>query len=161
MDGAWALNTVWNIDKHRRLPALAWGRDKLFYWQGADQLSVKQWRVLVPPGSFLEDDQLILELRGTQGNGRPDVQLTQEIDLLLADDPSPYKAAIGKRLEQLHQSLSGWVLPRFFATADGNPPPIMISFDPPCEHLRVRDEGDQLTGLSIPRRNGLNSTCEP
>ena len=36
-DGAWALNTVWNIDKHRRLPELAWGRDELFWWQGAGQ----------------------------------------------------------------------------------------------------------------------------
>jgi hypothetical protein len=68
-DGAWALNTVWNIDKHRRLPDLAWGRDKFFYWQGADQFSVEQWRVLAPTGSFLEDNQLILELRGTQGTG--------------------------------------------------------------------------------------------
>ena len=93
-DGAWALNTVWNIDKHRRLPELAWGRNEFFYWQGADQFSIKGWRVLVPPGSFLEDNQLILELQGTQGNGRPDVKLTQEIDLLLADDPSPYKAAL-------------------------------------------------------------------
>jgi hypothetical protein len=130
-DGAWALNTVWNIDKHRRLTALAWGRDEFFYWQGADQFSVEQWRVLVRRDSFLEDNQLILELRGAQGDGRPDVQLTQEINLLLADDPSPYKAALVKRLEQLHQSLSGWVLPRLFATADGNPPPIMISFQPP------------------------------
>jgi hypothetical protein len=29
-DGVWALNTVWNIDKHRRLPELAWGRDEFF-----------------------------------------------------------------------------------------------------------------------------------
>jgi hypothetical protein len=130
-DGAWALNTVWNIDKHRRLPELAWGRDEFFYWQGADQFSIEAWRVLVPPSSSLKDNQLILELRGTQGSGRPDVKLIQEINLLLADDPSPYKRALGDRLEQLHQSLSGWVLPRIFATADGNPPPIMISFQPP------------------------------
>ena len=130
-DGAWALNTVWNIDKHRRLPELTWSRDRLFYWQGADQLSVKKWRELVPSGSSLEDNQLILELYGIHGNGRPDVRLMQEIDLLLADDPSPYKTALGDRLEQLHQSLGSWVLPRIFATADGNPPPIMISFRPP------------------------------
>ena len=130
-DGAWALNTVWNIDKHRRLPELAWGRDEFFYWQGADQFSVEAWRVLVPPSSSLKDNQLILELRGTQGSGRPDVKLTQEINLLLADDPSPYKHALSDRLEQLHQSLSGWVLPRIFTTADGNPPPMMISFQPP------------------------------
>lgn len=64
-DGAWALNTVWNIDKHRRLPELAWGRDEFFYWQGADQFSIEAWRVLVPPSSSLKDNQLILELRGT------------------------------------------------------------------------------------------------
>ena len=130
-DGAWALNTVWNIDKHRRLPELSWGRDDLFWWQGAGQDSVKKWRALVPSGSFLEDNQLILELGAAQGNGRPDVKLMQEINLLLVDDPSPYKRALGERLEQLHQSLSGWVLPRIFVTADGNPPPIMISFRPP------------------------------
>ncbi len=122
---------MWNIDKHRRLPELAWGRDEFFYWQGPDQFSIEEWCALVPPCSSLKDNQLILELRGTRGSGRPDVKLTQEIDLLLADDPSPYKGALGDRLEQLHQSLSGWVLPRIFATADGNPPPIMISFQPP------------------------------
>jgi len=130
MDGAWALNTVWNIDKHRRLPELAWSRDEFFYWQGADQLSVAKWRT-VPPGIPLEDDQVILELCGIQGNGPPNIELTQEINLLLADDPSPYKQALGDRLEQLYQSLSGWVLPRIFATADGNAPPILISFRPP------------------------------
>lgn len=130
-DGGWALNTMWNIDKHRRLPELAWGRDEFFYWQGADQFSIEEWRVLVPPGSSLKDGQLMLELHGIHGGGRPDVKLTQEIHLLLADDPSPYKSALGDRLEQLHQSLSGWVLPRIFATADGNPPPIMITFQPP------------------------------
>jgi hypothetical protein len=130
-DGAWALNTIWNIDKHRRLPELAWSRAEVFYWQGADQSSVAKWRVLVPPGSSLQDDQLILELCSVQGNGRPDIKLTQEINLVLADDPSPYKQALGDRLEQLHQSLSGWVLPRIFATADGNTPPILISFRPP------------------------------
>jgi hypothetical protein len=129
-DGAWALNTVRNIDKHRRLPEIAWGRDSLFWWQGAGQDSVKKWRTLVPSGSFLEDNQLILELGADQGNGRPDVKLTQEINLLLVDDPSPYKRALGECIEQLHQSLSGWVLPRIFITADGNPPPIMISFHP-------------------------------
>jgi hypothetical protein len=70
IDGAWALNTVWNIDKHRRLPELAWSRDELFYWQGDDQLSVAKWRT-VPPGIPLEDGQLILELYGIQGNGAP------------------------------------------------------------------------------------------
>jgi hypothetical protein len=130
-DGAWALNTVWNIDKHRRLPELAWGREDLFWWQGADQFSVKKWCVLIPSGGSLEDNELILELGGIKGTGRPDVELMQEIHLFVLDDPSPYKQALGDRLEHLHQSLSAWVLPRIFATADGNPPPIMITFRPP------------------------------
>ena len=120
-----------DIDKHRRLPELSWGREDLFWWQGAGQDSVKKWHALVPSGSFLEDNQLILELGAAQGNGRPDAKLMQEINLLLVDDPSPYKRALGERLEQLHQSLGSWVLPRIFVTADGNPPPIMISFRPP------------------------------
>lgn len=80
---------------------------------------------------------MILELGAAQGNGRPDVRPMQEISLLLVDDPYPYKRALCARLEQLHQSLSGWVLPRISVTADGNPPPIMISFRPP-EGLLVR-----------------------
>jgi len=70
--------------------------------------SVNKKRVFIPGGSSLEENQLILEV-GTQGEGRPNIQLTQEIDLLLADDPSPYKRTLGNRLEQLHQSLGGWV----------------------------------------------------
>jgi hypothetical protein len=121
--------------KHRRLPELGRGRDGLFWWQGTGQDSVKKWRALVPSGRFLEDNQLILEMGAVQGNGRPDVKLMQEINLLLVDDPSPYRRALGERLEQLHQSLSGWVLPRIFVTADGNPPPIMISFRPRSDRL--------------------------
>jgi len=49
----------------------------------------------------------------------------------IGPEETPYKQALGDRLEQLHRSLSGWVLPRIFFTADGNPPPILISFRPP------------------------------
>ena len=73
---------------------------------------------------------MILELAAPKG-GDPDIKLMQEINLLLMDDPSPYKRALGERLETALHSLSGWVLPRIFVTADGNPPPIMISFRPP------------------------------
>ncbi len=35
-DHAYALNAVWNIDKHRRLPELAWAVDDLVWWPGDD-----------------------------------------------------------------------------------------------------------------------------
>jgi hypothetical protein len=54
-----------------------------------------------------------------------------EIEIVLADDPSPYKSPIVARLESLHRSLAGWVIPRVFIVAEGNPPPMMISFSPP------------------------------
>jgi hypothetical protein len=54
-----------------------------------------------------------------------------EIEIVLADDPSPYKASLVARLESFHRSLAGWVIPRVFIVAEGSPPPIMISFSPP------------------------------
>jgi hypothetical protein len=44
----------------------------------------------------------------------------------VTDDPSPYPSLLVERLEWLHQSLTGWVVPRIFIVADGNPPPMMI-----------------------------------
>jgi hypothetical protein len=54
------------------------------------------------------------------------------IEIVLADDPSPYKSPLVGRLESLHRSLAKWVVPRVFIVAEGNPPPIMISFSPPA-----------------------------
>ena len=68
-DGAWALNTIWNIDKHRRLPELAWSRDELFYWQGADQLLCREGACARPTRQFTSGYQLILKLCGIQGTG--------------------------------------------------------------------------------------------
>ncbi len=35
-DHAYVLNAIWNIDKHRRLPDLAWAVDDLVWWPGSD-----------------------------------------------------------------------------------------------------------------------------
>ena len=39
-DHAYALNSLWNIDKHRRLPELAWVREGPAFWTGDAPFSV-------------------------------------------------------------------------------------------------------------------------
>ena len=51
---------------------------------------------------------------------------TIELQLALADDPG-YPHDLMRVLERWHQYLVSWVLPRMFAVADGNPPPILIT----------------------------------
>jgi hypothetical protein len=135
-DHAYALNALWNIDKHRRLPGLAWARSGPAWWSGAGDedaaFSVHGWAEHVRELAPLQDDTLFYELRGLPGTGRPQVELHQEIDLVLTDDPSPYGSPLVARLEGLHQALTGWVVPRVFIVAGGRPPPIAISFAAPA-----------------------------
>ena len=37
-DHAYALNTIWNVDKHRRLPELAWAAEGPVWFEGGDGL---------------------------------------------------------------------------------------------------------------------------
>ena len=92
----------------------------------ADRISVSSPArlVLIADASSIRGK---LKLRGLPGCGRPQVDPCREIDLVLADDRSPYASPLVARLERLHQTLTGWVIPRIFIVADGNPPPIMIS----------------------------------
>ncbi len=90
-----------------------------------------EWVEHVREFAPLQDSTVLLELRGLPGSGQPQVDLHQEIDLVLTDDPSPYATPLVARLEHLHQALTGWVIPRIFIVAGGNPPPIMISFSAP------------------------------
>lgn len=121
-DHAYGLDTLWNIDKHRRLPGLAWALEGPVFFSG-DATGcrwIQRARELAP----LQDGTVLGELHGA--SGRPVLEPKFTIDLVLTDDPSPYKSPLGGRLERLHQSLTGWVIPRIFIVADGNPPPIMI-----------------------------------
>lgn len=132
-DHAYALNTLWNIDKHRRLPGLAWAREGPWWFSG-DAFAVRQYVEHVREFMPLEDNAVFLEVRGAPGSGRPQVNLNQEIDLVLTDDPSPYPSPLVARLDRLHQVLTGWVIPRVFIVAEsgpGSPPPIGIFFAPP------------------------------
>ena len=128
-DHAYNLNAMWNIDKHRRLPQVAWTLDSLVWWSkdGAEY----QWIGHVEEFAPLEDGTVLGELHDRSGSGRPEVDPHLDIEIVLADDPSPYKAPLVARLESFHRSLASWVIPRVFIVAEGNPPPMMISFAPP------------------------------
>jgi len=127
-DHAYGLDALWNIDKHRRLPGLAWAIEGPIWFSG--DFTGCRWvpraRELAP----LQDGSVLGELHGPPSSGQPPMEPTFTIDLVLTDDPSPYTSPVGARLERLHQSLTGWVIPRIFIVADGNPPPIGISFRP-------------------------------
>ena len=129
-DHAYALNAVWNIDKHRRLPELAWAVGDHVWWPQADVAYRWAWRVnkLAP----LQDGTVIGELHGLRWWRRPKTDAHFDVHLVLNDDPFPYGSPLVARLESLHQSLVRWVVPRIFIVAEGKPPPILISFSPPA-----------------------------
>jgi hypothetical protein len=129
-DHAYALNAVWNIDKHRRLPGLAWAVIGPVWWTGDG--AAYRWDGHAEELAPLQDGTVLGELHGLPGSGRPQVDPHHEVDLMLTDDPSPYGSPLVARLERLHQLLAGWVIPRIFIVADGNAPPIMISFSEPA-----------------------------
>ena len=117
-DHAYALNTLWNIDKHRRLPRLAGGVKDC---AGHQVIRLRLLDIAGLPGNLepLVDGSVLVEVQGHPGGGRPQVSLNQRIELVLLDDPSPYPSALVARLERLHQVLSNWVVPRIFFVADG------------------------------------------
>jgi hypothetical protein len=127
IDSVYALNTVSNIDKHRRLPRLTWRAD-LIYWH--DQASV--WHAWLPRRrADLTDGQVVGTFRSKDGPGRPEDDPVIELGIHLDDHPYHGAALLTETLDSLHQSLASWVLPRMLWVADGNPPPLIISFAPP------------------------------
>ena len=124
-DHAYGLNALWNIDKHRRLPGLAWTIEELVWFSG--DATGCRWIQRVRGLAPLHDGAVLGELHGPPASERPLLEPNFTVDLVLTDDPSPYRSPLGQRLEQLHQSLIGWVVPRIFIVADGNPPPIVIA----------------------------------
>ena len=124
-DHAYGLNTLWNIDKHRRLPELAWGIEGPVWFLG--DVTGCRWIQHANKLAPLHDGTVLSELHGPPASGRPLLEPQFTIDLVLTDDPSPYPSRLGERLEQLHQSLTSWVVPRIFIVANGNSPPIVIA----------------------------------
>ncbi len=131
-DHAYVLNALWNIDKHRRLPGLAWAVDGPFWFTGVEDLAGYRWVRRVKEHAPLHDGAALCEFHAPSGSGRPPADLRQEIELVLTDDPSPYGSPLVARLEGIRQSLVGWVIPRIFIVAGGARPPLMISFSEPA-----------------------------
>jgi hypothetical protein len=114
------LSHLSNVDKHRRLPLLAWYLD-IVYWPGGDPEVT--FRTDREPYTAIGDSDVICCMASKSGDRLRVPQPTIELKLALADDPG-YPHDLTQVLDRWHQYLVNWVLPRMFAVADGNPPPI-------------------------------------
>ena len=116
------LHVLSNIDKHRRLPLLAWSPE-MTYWTEQHSPARYRWR----PAPFVpyEDGAVLGVLFDPQGGGAPDATVFHEIRLLLMDDLAPH-SSMTDTLIGWHRSLTSWVLPRVFIVASGQPAPMLI-----------------------------------
>jgi hypothetical protein len=107
------LDTLWNIDKHRRLTLMAWWPD-LIYW-GSNGPSNRR---ALPGDGTLANGSILLYIEGTN-EGQGD-ELGHEFNLVLTDDPAASRdlgAAddVVDLLEHWHQHIVNLVVfPRVF-----------------------------------------------
>jgi hypothetical protein len=121
-DIPYRLDVLWNVDKHRRLLALAWYLDDLVYWPEAPGA---RWYPTMPNTGPLSDGTMIGYFNSGLGNEAIKPRLN--FFLRLTDDPCPYPQELSEMLTRWHESLGGWVVPRLFITASSDgPPPILI-----------------------------------
>jgi hypothetical protein len=120
MDELARLSHLSNVDKHRRLPLLAWYMN-IAYWPGDDpDIS---WRTGRQPYTAVSDGDIVACMASKSGDRSRIPDPVIELKLALADDPG-YPHDLMAVLERWHQYLVTWVLPRMFAVADGHPPPV-------------------------------------
>jgi hypothetical protein len=120
------LHSLSVVDKHRRLPLLTWYLE-FSYWN--DEKC--KWGYAQQPNDEFKDQATIGYLEGP-GQGPPAAEVTFRFKLALVDDPA---SSIGpgfhddftRVLGRWHDYLRGWVIPRIFMVAEGNPPPIFIA----------------------------------
>lgn len=122
---AFVLNKLWNVDKHRRLPALAWVIS-LLSWTGNSEKGLTTAHLNQP----LFDGQVLARDEGTRSNNQ-DRTVYFQFDLELLDSPAQGSRPLVSTLRDLYRSLGCWVIPRMLHAADGNEPPFMIRFWPP------------------------------
>ena len=123
------LNVMWNVDKHRRLPRLAWCLPGGGVYWGLPSGSEVTWRSAVAiPGPVCDGD-LLGYLRMIAG---PEVEPIFELRVSLADDPNVYGEAVTELVNEWHRSVGDWVVPRIFTAADTGTPPILIPTGWPC-----------------------------
>jgi len=119
------LHSLSVIDKHRRLPILAWFPD-IVYWQGEPQevQEAYEWRPAHhTPTSFL-DGVVLGRFVNPEGEAPPSSKLTHAMKLTFGDDPSGPNDGFAESLGSWYDSLVNWILPRMFVTAAGNTPPV-------------------------------------
>ncbi len=75
------LDTLWNIDKHRRLTLMAWWPD-LIYW-GSNRPSNRR---AFPGDGTVADGSVLLYIEGSD-EGMGD-ELSHEFNIVLTDDPA-------------------------------------------------------------------------
>jgi len=80
------LDTLWNIDKHRRLTLMAWWPDLIFW--GSNRPSNRR---ALPGDGTLADGSILLYIEGTD-EGQSD-ELSHEFNLVLTDDPASSQGA--------------------------------------------------------------------
>ena len=78
-DHAYGLNTLWNIDKHRRLPELAWGIEGPVWFLG--DVTGCRWIQHANKLAPLHDGTVLSELHGPPASGRPLLEPQFTIDL--------------------------------------------------------------------------------
>lgn len=130
-DATYVLNTLWNVDKHRRIPALGW-ICRTVWWTGDGDiagLSAISAKEPLADGHVLAYDEY----------PRDDRELYFEFDLELRDSPAQGRRPLVSSLRSLYRSLGGWVIPRMLHVADGHEPPMLINFAPPRPRTADRE----------------------
>lgn len=125
MDELHRLHSLSVVDKHRRLPLLAWYLE-INYWY--DEKC--KWGYAQHPNTEFKDQAIIGYLEGP-GPGAPTTEAEFRFKLSLADDPVSsigpgFRDDFTSVLTRWHDYLRSWVIPRIFIVAEGNPPPIIM-----------------------------------
>lgn len=112
-DNLQRLDTLWNIDKHRRLTLMTWWPD-LIYW-GSDGPSNRR---AFPGDGTLANESVLLYIEGAD-EGQGD-ELQHEFNLVLTDDPAHSGTDDGttedvvRLLQHWHREIVGLTFPRIF-----------------------------------------------
>jgi hypothetical protein len=120
------LNHLSNLDKHRRLPLVAWSLE-IMYMTG--DINGHSWRPERRVSPALEDGSLLGCLISEADAKQPAPEPHFQLRLALADDRVTTHELVGT-LDNWHSYLVNWVLPRMFAVADGHAAPYFIGHLP-------------------------------
>jgi hypothetical protein len=116
------LHALSVIDKHRRLPALTWTAD-LMYWSDVPEGQSYGWRPAQGLTEFA-DGALIGHFVNVGGTTPPELHPNWAMHLTFDDDPGGRTSNFADTLENWCRSIESWTIPRMAVVAEGNPPPL-------------------------------------